>query len=193
MAYGIIRVFSGSSARPTRRLNRCGRPVRGRGEIVIGAHYQNYERFAPQTPDGTAERPSIREFVDRHGGAGHTDSHAAPQQRGAQQLYLSGRPKLTLSTDGTGAYTWEFVPVAGASFTDTGSGSCHDAPPAAPAAPTAAATSPTTATAARRRSPRRRRGHRELQLFRRRGHARCWTASTDGLHGRRRRIPNGSL
>src|SRR5438067_1942863 len=33
-------------------------------EIVINAHFQNYERFAPQTPDGTADTAlGIREFV----------------------------------------------------------------------------------------------------------------------------------
>jgi hypothetical protein len=30
--------------------------------------------------------------------------------------------KLTL---GEGAYEWEFIPVAGRTFTDHGSGSCH--------------------------------------------------------------------
>jgi hypothetical protein len=30
--------------------------------------------------------------------------------------------KLTLSD---GSYTWQFVPVAGATFTDSGSGNCH--------------------------------------------------------------------
>jgi acid phosphatase type 7 len=30
--------------------------------------------------------------------------------------------KLTLSP---GGYTWEFVPVAGKTFTDSGSGTCH--------------------------------------------------------------------
>jgi len=30
--------------------------------------------------------------------------------------------KLTLSP---GSYTWQFVPVAGGTFTDAGGGSCH--------------------------------------------------------------------
>jgi len=30
--------------------------------------------------------------------------------------------KLTL---GAGTYSWQFIPVAGQSFTDSGSGSCH--------------------------------------------------------------------
>ena len=35
--------------------------------------------------------------------------------------------QLTLRS---GGYDWEFVPVAGASFTDSGSGECHAPPPA---------------------------------------------------------------
>lgn len=33
-----------------------------------------------------------------------------------------GLLKLTL---GQGSYSWEFVPVAGQTFRDTGTGSCH--------------------------------------------------------------------
>ncbi|WP_157740377.1 hypothetical protein [Micromonospora auratinigra] len=33
-----------------------------------------------------------------------------------------GALKLTLSSNG---YTWQFLPVAGGTFTDSGSGSCH--------------------------------------------------------------------
>jgi hypothetical protein len=35
---------------------------------------------------------------------------------------VRGVLKLTLDA---GTYSWQFVPIAGSSFTDTGSGSCH--------------------------------------------------------------------
>src|SRR5207247_2291183 len=55
--------------------------------------------------------------------------------------------KLTLSSTG---YTWNFIPVAGQSFTDSGSGTCHDAPGSASGASASLSTvsaSPTTLTA----------------------------------------------
>jgi len=92
-------------------------------EIVLNGHEHNYERFAPQTPTGTADPVNgIREFVSGTGGESHyTTQNALPNS----ELFNGttfGVLKLTL---GTGSYTWAFVPVAGQSFTDSGSGTCH--------------------------------------------------------------------
>jgi len=47
--------------------------------------------------------------------------HPSSQARGADYGVL----KLTL---GAGTYSWRFMPIPGASFTDAGTGTCHGAP-----------------------------------------------------------------
>jgi hypothetical protein len=93
-------------------------------EIVISAHEHNYERFAPQTPTGAADPAAgIREFIVGTGGAGlYDDQHTPAPNSEVFEGTTYGVLKLTLSP---GAYAWEFVPVAGESFTDSGSGTCH--------------------------------------------------------------------
>ena len=92
-------------------------------EIVISGHEHNYERFAPQTPTGTADATGgIREFVV---GTGGTDFYPSGTPIGNSEVRSTGVwgvLKLTLSSN---AYTWQFVPVAGQSFTDSGTTSCH--------------------------------------------------------------------
>lgn len=92
-------------------------------EIVINGHEHNYERFAPQTPAGEPdEGRGLRQFVV---GTGGKDLYSfgtrlpASQVRNATDI---GVLKLTLHPD---SYTWEFIPAAGGSFTDRGSGRCH--------------------------------------------------------------------
>lgn len=93
-------------------------------EIVVSGHEHNYERFAPQKPDGTADPATgIREFVVGTGGTGHYDDLGT--QLPNSEVFNGttfGVIKLTL---GPGTYSWSFVPVAGETFTDSGTGSCH--------------------------------------------------------------------
>jgi hypothetical protein len=93
-------------------------------EIVVSGHEHNYERFAPQQPNGTADAVNgIREFVVGTGGTGHYNDLGT--QLPNSELFNGttfGVLKLTL---GPGTYSWNFVPVAGETFTDSGSGSCH--------------------------------------------------------------------
>ena len=92
-------------------------------EIVLVGHDHNYQRFAPQTPDGRLDTErGIREFVVGMGGAGlYRFSRVIPNTE-AHTIDTHGVLKLTL---GAGAYTWEFVPVAGKTYTDSGTGTCH--------------------------------------------------------------------
>ena len=92
-------------------------------DVVVSGHDHDYERFAPQTalakPD--PER-GIREFVVGTGGKNHrpfTTPHANSEVRNADTF---GVLKLTLRP---GAYDWQFIPEAGKTFTDSGTGSCH--------------------------------------------------------------------
>jgi Calcineurin-like phosphoesterase len=91
-------------------------------EVVINGHNHSYERFAPQDPDGAFDpERGIREFVVGTGGAELTDF---PRVRPNSEIRRSvwGVLKLTLSSD---RYDWVFVPVAGQSFSDSGSANCH--------------------------------------------------------------------
>jgi acid phosphatase type 7 len=91
-------------------------------EIVLNGHRTWYERFAPQTPDGTVDAANgIREFVV--GTGGFTTGIDTPTAANVEkQGNTRGVLKLTLTP---GGYTWQYVPIAGKTFTDTGSGTCH--------------------------------------------------------------------
>jgi uncharacterized protein YjdB len=92
-------------------------------EIVLNGHEHNYERFAPQTPTGTADATNgIREFVVGTGGESHYTGNSPIANSQVFNGSTFGVLKLTL---GAGTYSWQFVPVAGQSFTDSGSGTCH--------------------------------------------------------------------
>jgi hypothetical protein len=93
-------------------------------EIVISGHHHNYERFAPQTADGALDLTrGIRQFVAGTGGRSLGGQHgASPPQSEIRYSDGFGVLKLTLHSDW---YQWEFVPVAGTSFTDQGSAKCH--------------------------------------------------------------------
>jgi hypothetical protein len=89
---------------------------------VIGGHDHLYERFAPQTPDGVADPNGIREFIV--GTGGKTPYSFTTSQPNSEIRNSGTRGVLKLTLHATG-YSWDFVPAAGASFTDAGSGFCH--------------------------------------------------------------------
>ncbi|HEX6631497.1 MAG TPA: hypothetical protein VF048_10410, partial [Gemmatimonadaceae bacterium] len=95
-------------------------------ELVVHGHRHFYERFAPMTPDLVRDDArGIRQFII---GTGGEDVWPPPTQTAANSEVLSpsgaiGVLKLTLRS---GSYDWQFVPVAGQSFTDSGTTSCHD-------------------------------------------------------------------
>jgi len=92
-------------------------------ELIVVGHEHNYERFAPQTPAGVADPArGIREFVAGTGGESHYPFGTPIANSEVRNSTTFGVLKLTLSA---GAYSWAFVPVAGSTFTDSGSGTCH--------------------------------------------------------------------
>ena len=110
----------------TRRSSRSGPPsMRPGSRSIVNGHEHDYERFAPQTPAGAPDPTlGIRQFVVGTGWniAASLRDHRG-QQRGQERDVL-GCLKLTLHASG---YDYAFVPIAGQTFTDTGSGSCHRA------------------------------------------------------------------
>ena len=92
-------------------------------DVVINGHDHTYERFAPQTPRGVRDTVrGIREFVVGMGGAGFYEFPIVRANSQVRHNKTHGVIKLTLHPD---RYDWEFVPVAGSTFRDSGSGKCH--------------------------------------------------------------------
>ena len=95
-----------------------------RAEVVSSAHDHIYERFAPHGPDGRLDaRRGLRQFAVGTGGASH---HRFTGPVAANSEVRNDNPfgvlQLTLYP---ASYEWRFVPVPGATFTDSGTGRCH--------------------------------------------------------------------
>ena len=92
-------------------------------DVIVNGHDHDYERFAPQTPLGITDAArGIRQFVIGTGGAGLRGfllPRAGSEVKNAQTW---GVIRLTLNAN---SYSWRFIPVAGKTFTDTGSSPCH--------------------------------------------------------------------
>ena len=92
-------------------------------DVVLAGHEHDYERFAPQTPSGTLDRAQgIREIVVGTGGANLRPFATIRPHSQVRNANTHGVLKLTLTAD---SYSWQFVPVAGQTFTDSGTTSCH--------------------------------------------------------------------
>jgi hypothetical protein len=92
-------------------------------ELILNGHDHDYERFAPQDPGGNADpKRGIREFVVGTGGKNHREFGIHKSNSEVRNNHAFGVLKLTLKTTG---YDWKFIPEAGKTFTDSGSGSCH--------------------------------------------------------------------
>ena len=96
-----------------------------RGACLAG-HDHDYERFAPQTPDGTRDDArGIRQFVVGTGGTGFRSVSTPIANSETTNDDTFGVLKLTLSP---GGYAWEFVPVAGGNPIDVMKGMDADSP-----------------------------------------------------------------
>jgi acid phosphatase type 7 len=139
-------------------------------DIVLNGHANHhYERFGPQNPAGAPDlNEGIREFIVSTGGQSHGAPLPAPNNPATSEVsdYTSfGVLKLTLHPTG---YDWRFVPAAGGTFTDFGSGTCHDPPAPAPPAPAPPAPAQAPAAPSLRVSS----SNRVVRL--------SWTAAADG-------------
>jgi hypothetical protein len=91
-------------------------------DVVLNGHEHNYERFAPQDPEGSADPiRGIRQFVIGTGGRSFYPLTKSIANSEVQNDDTLGVLKLTLHAD---SYSWEFVPVAGGTFTDSGNAPC---------------------------------------------------------------------
>jgi acid phosphatase type 7 len=100
---------------------------RAGAELLLVGHDHHYERFAPMDPWGGRDTAyGIRQFVVGTGGRFmYNRATTAPNSEVFSTTH--GVLKLTLHAS---SYSWEFVPIEGQTFTDSGTGSVHGAPPA---------------------------------------------------------------
>jgi hypothetical protein len=91
-------------------------------EVVISGHEHNYERFAQMNATGGTVSQGLREFVVGTGGGGHYGFGSALASSEVRNSSTFGVLKMTLHS---GSYDWQFVPVSGSTFTDSGSANCH--------------------------------------------------------------------
>lgn len=92
-------------------------------DVVLSAHDHNYQRFAPQDPDGRADPArGIRQFVVGTGGGDRYEIEDPVKNSEANSDGAYGVLKLTLEP---GSYAWEFVPVSGEAFSDSGEAGCR--------------------------------------------------------------------
>lgn len=91
-------------------------------DVILNGHQHHYERMRAMDPEGNPD--DAKGMVQFNVGTGG-ESIAMPtvispfsESRGA----VYGVLKLTLRATG---YDWQFLAVPGASFTDSGSGTCH--------------------------------------------------------------------
>jgi hypothetical protein len=101
-------------------------------DVILNGHEHFYERFGMQDPDGTADAVyGLRQITAGTGGrSSYGFGTPLPNSDVRGQTY--GVLKMILHDT---SYSWEFTPVAGQTFTDSGSSSCHGAPGTPPTLP----------------------------------------------------------
>jgi hypothetical protein len=103
-------------------------------DVVLTGHMHQYERFAPLNAAGVVDPAhGIRSFVVGTGGKNLGQIIAPAPGSEAVNTDSFGVLMLTLRD---GVYDWRFAPVPGDTFSDSGTASCHGAPPPRPPAAT---------------------------------------------------------
>jgi acid phosphatase type 7 len=97
-------------------------------DIVLTGHDHVYERFGKlgrgtaAAVDPVADPNGIREWVVGVGGRNFTSWSTIRAQSQVRNRSAFGVLKLTLHSN---SYNWQFLPVAGKTFTDSGSSNCN--------------------------------------------------------------------
>ncbi|MEO5704848.1 MAG: metallophosphoesterase [Candidatus Limnocylindrales bacterium] len=92
-------------------------------DLVLTGHDHNYERFAPQTAGGALDNArGIVEFVVGTGGRSHYTWGTIRANSLVRDNTTFGVLRLALSAT---SWSFLFIPVAGQTFTDSGTGTCH--------------------------------------------------------------------
>jgi hypothetical protein len=95
-------------------------------ELLLVGHDHQYERFAPQNASGQLDTAhGVREIIVGTGGASFTSVGAPVANSQVLNNKTWGVLKLTLHRS---SFDWRFIPVAGKTFTDSGTDQVHNAP-----------------------------------------------------------------
>jgi hypothetical protein len=123
LAYWHHPVFSSGQHGNNSRMQAIWRILyAAHADVVLNGHDHDYERFAPMNPDERADPAAgIREFVVGTGGAGLRSFSRVRPNSEVRDSSTWGVIKLTLHPAG---YDWEFIPVPGRTFRDSGSAVC---------------------------------------------------------------------
>jgi len=93
-------------------------------DLIVNGHAHNYERFAPQ--DANANLDPARGIIEIIAGTGGDSHHDFSTTIAANSLVRNndtfGVLELTLHPS---SFDWQFIPVAGKTFTDSGTQACH--------------------------------------------------------------------
>lgn len=91
-------------------------------DVILNGDSHVYERFAPQDDAGQGLATGIRQFIVGTGGRSLGGFRTPVANSEVRNSSTHGVLRLTLHDSG---YSWQFVPVAGSSFTDAGIATCH--------------------------------------------------------------------
>ncbi len=96
-------------------------------DVSLGGHWHNYERLAPLNASGQVDTAfGIKTFVIGTGGINLSGPYPNILPRSeVRNAQTHGVMKFTLKDS---SYDWEFIPIAGQSFTDSGTATVHVAP-----------------------------------------------------------------
>lgn len=125
LAYWHEPLFTSKSTNPPNLAMRdIWRTLQDAGvDLVLSGHNHHYERFAPLDLNGQRDDArGIREFIVGTGGAPLRPIGARARHSEIVNHDTHGVLKLTLYAD---SYVWEFVPVEGRTFRDSGRAACH--------------------------------------------------------------------
>ena len=90
-------------------------------DLLLAGHAHSYERFAPQTPSGSASSTGIRQITVGTGGRDSQGFGTVLPNSVVRKNKIFGVLKLTLSPT---SYSWSYVADPTTPFSDSGSGSC---------------------------------------------------------------------
>ena len=124
LAYWHHPRFSSGNGAALRRTEYLWRVLYGAGaDVILNGHDHDYERFAPQDPDGERDNErGIREFVVGTGGANLTRRETvAPNS----QIWTDEHHGLLELTLHRGGYDWRFIAAETGEVIDQGTGTCH--------------------------------------------------------------------
>ena len=95
-------------------------------DVVLSGHDHDYERFAPQNPDGARDPAfGIREFVVGTGGA---NLRPVTNRIPNSEVVIDDHHGVLALALGDGGYVWSFIDTEQATL-DSGSDRCHGRPP----------------------------------------------------------------